>query len=326
METENPPSPAPAAPAEPPPRAKAYAHSAAGRLRRMLFTLAGLAVLWVFFAYVIPRMLFEQHQAGIPPGPDSPVSEFPPPPPAPAEAQPQDKIAALEARLAQLEEDRARQPADVTEAVKSLEARLEEQEVQAAALKASIGSGQQAAWKAVALWQAFDGFAAKAQAGAPYADSLDRFSELTTENPTIQGALESLKPYAENGIATREFLSALFADVLPEAFHAADAPGDNASFWARLRYNFSGWITIRKTSDVAGDSSHARLTRAEASLNEGNVADALKEIESLPEELQAPFTAWLDHAKGYIAREEALDAIRQHLAQAARPPAPFQAR
>lgn len=232
----------------------------------------------------------------------------------------EEKITALEARIQALEET-ARQAvphapeaqAMTAETLRQMEERIKEQEQQSESLKAEISEEQKAAWRIVALWQAYDTLAEEARAGGAFADSLFRLASLANDNAVIQRALDELKPYADHGVVTIEFLRENFADIIPEALIAYRNPGENAQLQDKVAINLASLVSIRKVGMLEGTTPEAIVARAELKLKEADVAAALGEIKALPEASKAAFVAWVELAQGYVARATALESIRREL-------------
>jgi hypothetical protein len=78
--------------------------------------------------------------------------------------------------------------------------------------------------------------------------------------------------------------------------------------WARLR----SVVTVRPVGgDVAGDSPEARLARAEARLDEGDLASAVGELEGLQGTAAEAAAPWLAGARARAAADEAIARLRE---------------
>jgi hypothetical protein len=110
---------------------------------------------------------------------------------------------------------------------------------------------------------------------------------------------------ADAGVAT----TAELTDAFPAAARAALATarsegvsGETGGIGGFLRNQFD----VRSTAPQEGPGPDAVLSRAEAAIKEGRVADALAEIEALPEVVRAEMTDWTALA---TERAHALEAI-----------------
>ena len=78
--------------------------------------------------------------------------------------------------------------------------------------------------------------------------------------------------------------------------------------WARLR----SLVTVRPVGgDVAGDSPEAHLARAEARLDEGDLAGAVSELEALEGPAAEAAAPWLAGARARVAADQAIEALRE---------------
>ena len=196
------------------------------------------------------------------------------------EAVSPDAIAAFERELKALQDAMAAQRAEVEKI--AAEAAQKEQSAEMTA--------QEALTRAAA-----SRIRAALDAGTGFADAAE----------TLTGAGVALPPIlaqsAETGIATRAEL----IDSFPEAARAAlavarkdDTAGGIGSF---LKTQFGA----RSLEPRDGDDADAVLSRAEAAVREGRLADALAEIDALPEPARAEMSDWLARAN---QRREALAA------------------
>jgi len=137
--------------------------------------------------------------------------------------------------------------------------------------------------------------------GAGYADAVAQLKEMGVEIPT------SLAAAAEDGVATLAALQDSFPDAARAALAAArdaeaktDTAGDVAAFLRRQ-------LGMRSLEPRQGNDADAILSRAEAATREGRLADALAEIETLPEIARAEMSGWVARAR---QRLDALAAAR----------------
>ena len=134
------------------------------------------------------------------------------------------------------------------------------------------------------------------ETGAPFADAL---GDLGGDLPA------ALSSAAENGVATTAELTSDFPAAARAALATARAEGvsdESGGLGGFLRNQFD----VRSTAPQEGSSPDAVLSRAEAAIKEGRVADALAEIEALPEVARAEMTDWTAQA---TERADVLDAV-----------------
>lgn len=217
------------------------------------------------------------------------------------------RIGTLEARIAELRaasENRAS-----NESVRQLDEQLKIQAETIAGLKAQ----QQEALRTVALLSAYDRLKDALASGAPYGEALQDFRAMTADRPAMTAALNHLEPFAAKGIPT---LAALQRDFSHAATAALTALPDNPTFGQRFMHGLSRLITIRRTGERPGDSLEARLARAEAALDKGQVAIARATLAELPAPQPAAIAGWMLQADAWLAREQALRDLRASVTDA----------
>lgn len=154
-----------------------------------------------------------------------------------------------------------------------------------------------AAAQAAVARAAINRIATAVDTGAPFANAL---ADLNSDD--ISTALQSA---AESGVATNAQLTSDFPAVARAALATARSEGasdDAGGIGGFLRSQFD----VRSTTPQEGPGPDAVLSRAEAAVKEGRVADALAEIDALPEIARAEITDWTAQAQ---ERVDVLDAI-----------------
>ena len=135
---------------------------------------------------------------------------------------------------------------------------------------------------------------------APLAQGDSKLAELSA----------ALQPLAQNGVASRASLAAEFPAVAKAAL-AEDLADD--SFGERLLGKIKGLVSLRRVgADVTGDSAEAKLARAEAAVDGGDLAKAVELVKSLPPQPQRATSAWLARAEAHLAAQRAIDQIAAH--------------
>ena len=79
---------------------------------------------------------------------------------------------------------------------------------------------------------------------------------------------------------------------------------------ARLTHALAALVVVRRIDQVAGQGPDAVLARAERRVDEGDLADALKELEALPAAGRTALADWRGGAERRIAIERRISAIR----------------
>lgn len=202
------------------------------------------------------------------------------------------ELAAYQRELEQLRADLEIQQATVMSAVAQAETDLVAARAEAEALEQEALASAEAAASRAAL----NRVSTAIETGAPFADAL---GDLGGDLPA------ALSSAAENGVATTAALTSDFPAAARAALATARAEGvsdESGGLGGFLRNQFD----VRSTAPQEGSSPDAVLSRAEAAIKEGRVADALAEIEALPEVARAEMTDWTAQA---TERADVLDAV-----------------
>ncbi|MDB4053040.1 hypothetical protein N9499_03720 [Octadecabacter sp.] len=201
-------------------------------------------------------------------------------------------LAAYQRELEQLRADLEIQQATMMSAVTQAETDLAAARAEAEALEQEALASAEAAASRAAL----NRVSTAIETGAPFADAL---GDLGGDLPA------ALSSAAENGVATTAELTSDFPAAARAALATARAEGvsdESGGLGGFLRNQFD----VRSTAPQEGSSPDAVLSRAEAAIKEGRVADALAEIEALPEVARAEMTDWTAQA---TERADVLDAV-----------------
>jgi hypothetical protein len=198
----------------------------------------------------------------------------------------QDDLAALADRVARLEAGGAAGDGGSvgSAAVAALNSRIDRAQASLKALddriagleaKASSGAADGTlaarAIAVVALRRAVD-------EGAPFATDLDLAAALGLPADDVA----ALKPFADNGVATKAALAAQFGEVGEAIVRAAAQADADAGFFDRLIAGMGSLVTVRPAGPVAGDDPAAIVSRMRAAVDAGDLEAALRERNSLP--------------------------------------------
>jgi hypothetical protein len=228
-------------------------------------------------------------------------------------------IAELRGRITGLESrpaatlDAEREVAALKGDIAKLQAAMTDAADKAKADASALSGGEQKAL-AAARASAVIGIAARLSAaldsGLPFATDLGLLAPLAKDDPKLTEIVAGLQPLAASGVAGRATLAASFPMVAKAAL--ADDLADD-SFGERLLGKLKGLVSLRRVgADVAGDTVEAKLARAEAALNAGDVAKAVALVKSLPPQAAKATTAWLARADAHLAAQQAVDQLAAH--------------
>ena len=174
----------------------------------------------------------------------------------------------------------------------------------------AVGAGEKKALGA-ARASAVVGVAARLssaiESGLPFASELSLLSPLAQGDAKLGDIITTLQPYAQAGVASRATLAAAFPAVAKAAL--ADDLADD-SFGERVLGKIKSIVSLRRVgADVQGDAVEAKLARAEAALDGGDVAKAVELVKSLPPQTSKATAAWLARAEAHLAAKQAVDQL-----------------
>lgn len=177
----------------------------------------------------------------------------------------------------------------------------------------AVGAGEKKALGA-ARASAVVGVAARLssalESGLPFASELSLLAPLAQGDAKLGEVIAVLQPYAQAGVASRTSLAASFPAVAKAAL--ADDLADD-SFGERLLGKIKGLVSLRRVgADVQGDAVDAKLARAEAALEAGDIAKAVDLVKSLPPQTAKATSAWLARAEAHLAAKRAVEQLSSH--------------
>jgi hypothetical protein len=241
----------------------------------------------------------------------------PPPSEAPGQAVPstgdaEKEIATLRREVATLQTALLA----LNQAVEGQKDETAKQREQAKALADAIGARGTADQKALVAARASAVIGVAARLSAALESGLPFTTDLALLTPLIQGdsklaeIASALQPYAQAGVASRNALAAEFPAVAKAAL--ADDLADD-SFGQRLLGKIRSIVSLRRVGDdVQGDSVEAKLARAEAALDAGDLVKAVDLVKSLPPQTAKATSAWLARAAAHLAAKRAIDELAAH--------------
>ena len=127
--------------------------------------------------------------------------------------------------------------------------------------------------------------------------------------------LSAIAPVAARGLPTTGALIATFGNAADAAVDAERAA--QAKDWStRLATNFASLVSARATGETAGDSTEARVARAELRLKAGDLPAAVKELSSITGAARTPLKAWLADAAARVTLETMLATLNTRVVAA----------
>jgi hypothetical protein len=217
----------------------------------------------------------------------------------------QKEVEALKAKLGALAEAHlAGDTSDLAPQLTTLDQRIAKLEAALPELSTAIDRSSASAKSGVAAI-AFANLRNAVADGRPYAAELAALRSLIPD----PGDLGALPSHADTGIPTVAELSASLTK-LAEASAAQPAAPAETSILDSMVASAKSAISIRRIgADVTGDEPAAVLARAEAALQQGDLAAAIKEVESLPAPSRDAFAGWLDDARARASANDTLSKL-----------------
>lgn len=224
-----------------------------------------------------------------------------------------EQVGALQSRLQALE----KQAAPLAEAARAAEARIKgvEERIQPLAgqvadaraqgeaeRKRTAALAEQSADAArVALTQSLS---AAIGSGAPFSAQVEALARLGVP----ADRLAPLREAAKTGVATNAQLARELAALEPKIVTRADAPAD-ASIVDRLANSALGLVRVRPTGDSTGAAPADVFARMSRAVQNGDIAAAVKEWETLPDNSKSASADWAKRARDRLAAEGAARAL-----------------
>lgn len=148
---------------------------------------------------------------------------------------------------------------------------------------------------------------AAVESGLPFVTDLALLTPLAQGDAKLDESTAVLQKYAQTGVASRPALVAEFPAVAKAAL--ADDLADD-SFGERLLGKVRALVSLRRVgNDVEGDGTEAKLARAEAALEAGDLAKAVTLVKTLPPQTARATAGWLSRAEANLTAKQAADQI-----------------
>jgi hypothetical protein len=126
-------------------------------------------------------------------------------------------------------------------------------------------------------------------------------------------ATEPLDAYAATGVPHADVLAHELALLVPALQQATDTSSGDTTFLSKLEANAQRLVRVTPVDAPPGDDVTSVIARINIDALRGNIAGALNEIASLPDDAKALAAGWVKKAQ---AREAAIAASRHIAADA----------
>ncbi|MBP2311344.1 COG4223 family protein [Azospirillum soli] len=141
--------------------------------------------------------------------------------------------------------------------------------------------------------------------GQPFQQELQAVRALGVSDPQIAQPLDAVAAYAGKGVPTQPQLADRFQALAPEVVRAANR-GEGNDWVNQVTGKLATLVTVRRQGGgVVGDSADAVAARAEAAVQEGNLAKAVEELAALKGPAADTAAPWIADAKARLAANQA---------------------
>lgn len=177
---------------------------------------------------------------------------------------------------------------------------------------ATLESQQVHASQAAAAALAASSVVEASQGTGPFADELSSLRAISPPSPE----LVALARLAQQGAPSRTALAVSFPDYAARATVAARAPGPKTGLGAKVVYELSRVVTLRRVGDAAGDGVDEILARAERQVDDGDLDRALRTLDRLPAGARDAMAPWRTRAERRAEIDRNASALRARALQA----------
>jgi len=151
---------------------------------------------------------------------------------------------------------------------------------------------------------------------APFQDALAAAREAVGTEGAAAQALDALAPHAADGVPTRAELANSFSQKAAEAVAVSAGGEGQGDLVSGVLRRLGDVVSVRRVGpDATGSDAASVLARAEAALQGGDLAGAVKQVDALqgpPGEVMQP---WLERARARLAAEDAVRTLNTQLMQ-----------
>lgn len=138
----------------------------------------------------------------------------------------------------------------------------------------------------------------------PFQDDYVVLKNLSADNVELQAALDRLAPYAQSGILTPAGLQSEFKTVAGNIVFAS-LKGEDVSVQEKAVARLNELVELQKNGElVTGTETQAKLARTENLLAEGNLEEALSELQSMKGAGRAAAQPFIDKIRAASAAQD----------------------
>jgi len=147
--------------------------------------------------------------------------------------------------------------------------------------------------------------------GGSYAKELAEVKRLSPKGLD----LTALDAGAEKGLPTNALLTSEFKDLTWSILNADGKPSGDGSLLGELWQGARSVVQVRRTGEVAGDSTEAILARAESRLQASDLDGTLREVAQLKGDARKVAEPWMAKLAGRLAVDQAMANVEADLAK-----------
>lgn len=186
-----------------------------------------------------------------------------------------------------------------------------EKQVTAATEAAQEATREAARDRTAAMLMALNGVRDALAEGAPFDTQVSDLRKLGENEPAVAEALNGWADRASAGIPTLPQLTKRFKEIASEV-GGRIRPQTGEGWLDSMIERATSVVRVRRVGeDAAGDTPDAVLARAEAAMDNGNLAKAVDEVGALQGEPAAAFADWLADAKARLAVADGLERLEK---------------
>ncbi|WP_448205258.1 mitofilin family membrane protein [Azospirillum sp. sgz302134] len=221
-----------------------------------------------------------------------------------AAPQPDPRVNQLAERLGGIEQRVSAVGAN-TQAAEELRKEVDGLKQQLASVNQVVETRRDAATAAQALVLAAGQLRSALATGQPFQQELQAVRALGVNDPQVTQPLDAVAGYAAKGVPTQPQLADRFQSLSSDIVRA-DNQGEGGDWVNQVTGKLATLVTVRRQGGgVVGDSAGAVVARAEAAVQEGNLAKAVEELGALKGPAANTAAPWVADAKARLAANQA---------------------
>ncbi len=139
----------------------------------------------------------------------------------------------------------------------------------------------------------------------PFDDDLKLAMKLVgNDDPELNKAIENLTPQAKEGVFTPSHLAKEFSGLAGDVV-VSSLKGEDVSISDKAKARFNNIFQLEKDGELlTGTKTQAKLNKAKNFLDKGDVAGALKILNTMNDQEKEPLKEWMDKAQTTIKVQE----------------------